>query len=77
MKICPACHKEKPTEESNWKSKAKGKRCATCRECMRLYLRAHYRNNVECYVGKALRRNNAYRKETSEKCPNTFFLTLA
>ena len=67
MKVCPACNKRKPAEGYNWKYKAKGIRSATCRECTRLYLRNHYKNNVEYYVNKARRRNNPYRKEISRK----------
>jgi hypothetical protein len=67
MKICHACHKKKPEEEFNWRNKAKGKRNPTCRECMRLYIREHYKSNTRYYVEKAHRRNRLYRQETHRR----------
>jgi hypothetical protein len=72
MKICPACQKTKVEEEFNWKYKAKGKRCATCRDCMRLYIRNHYNDNVDYYVKKALRRKKSYMMETYKRLLNYF-----
>jgi len=60
MKTCPVCYRRKPVEEFNWKYKAKGVRCSTCRECMRIYIRQHYQSNVDYYVKKAMRRKKAY-----------------
>ena len=64
MKRCPTCHQRKPVEEFSWKDKARGRRCSTCRECMRVYIRNHYSNNVEYYVAKAKRRKKVYNEQT-------------
>ncbi len=72
MKTCPACLKEKSAEEFNWQYRAQGKRCATCRECMRLYIRNHYNTNVEYYVKKALRRKTSYMEETYKRLLDYF-----
>jgi hypothetical protein len=72
MKSCHSCHKEKSLEEFNWRNKAKGKRSPTCRECMNLYVRNHYYNNVAYYVEKAERREKNYRRETYEKLSEYF-----
>jgi hypothetical protein len=42
MKTCRACGQEKSEDQFNWRDKAKGKRCPTCRDCMRIYIRQHY-----------------------------------
>ncbi|HEY7546006.1 MAG TPA: hypothetical protein VID27_14035, partial [Blastocatellia bacterium] len=70
MKICPACFKEKPIEEFSWKYKAKGIRCATCRECMRLYIKSHYKRNTEYYIKKAGQRRGASRLSARKKLFN-------
>jgi hypothetical protein len=67
MKTCHSCHELKTEEEFNWRNKAKGKRNPTCRECMRLYIRNHYSNNVQYYVDKAVRRRRAYREELHKR----------
>ncbi len=72
MKTCPACQKEKLEEEFSWKYKAKGKRCATCRECMRLYVKNHYTDNLEYYVKKARRRKKSYLEETYQRLLDYF-----
>jgi len=67
MKTCRACGQEKPLDQFNWKYKSKGVRSATCRDCMRLYIRSHYRKNVDYYVKKALRRNQLHRKDNQQR----------
>jgi hypothetical protein len=67
MKSCRACGKEKSESEFNWRNKAKGKRCPSCRECMRKYIQNHYYNNVEYYIEKAVRRKKAYIRATYKK----------
>lgn len=62
--------KEKPIEEFSWKYKAKGIRCATCRECMRLYIRSHYKRNTEYYIKKAGRKRRAFLTATRKKLFN-------
>jgi hypothetical protein len=64
MKTCRACGQEKPQDEFNWRNKVKGKRNPTCRECMKLYIRKHYENNVPYYVEKAMRRKRVYKEQT-------------
>ena len=67
MKSCPACSKEKPEADFNWQNKARGKRCPTCRECMRRYIQNHYYKNIDYYVEKAVRRKKAYLRETYKR----------
>lgn len=67
MKTCHACKKRKPFEEFNWRNKEKGIRNPTCRECSRLYIRTHYRNNTTYYLEKARRRNKVYSEECHRK----------
>jgi len=67
MRICSTCRQKKPLEEFGWKDKAKTKLRSVCRECMRLYIQNHYKNNTRYYVEKARRRNRLYRQETHRK----------
>jgi DNA-binding SARP family transcriptional activator len=67
MRTCNTCGKKKALEDYNWKEKAKGRRSTTCRECMKLYIQKHYKNNTQYYVEKARRRNKLYREETHRK----------
>ena len=67
MRICSTCRQKKPLEEFGWKDKAKTKQRSVCRECMRLYIREHYKNNVGYYVKKAMRRKKLYQQEVHRK----------
>lgn len=67
MKTCASCGKEKPLEEYTWKLKPKGIRHSSCRDCMRLYVQQHYKNNIDYYVKKARRRNKLVREETHRR----------
>ena len=67
MRICSTCRQKKPLQEFGWKDKAKTKQRSICRECMKLYIREHYKNNTQYYVEKARRRNKLYREQTHRK----------
>ena len=61
MKICSRCKKEKSVEDFNFKIKSTGKRQIQCRECTRLLIKNHYKNNREYYLTKAKKRNKHIR----------------
>ncbi len=53
MKICSKCAEEKSVEDFAWKSKTKGTRQSTCKECAKRYSQQHYLDNTEKYKAKA------------------------
>ena len=67
MRTCSTCRQNKPLEEFGWKDKAKTKRRSVCRECMRIYIQNHYKNNTRYYVEKAMRRKKLYQQEVHRR----------
>ena len=61
MKCC-RCKKEKEDSCFNFKYKKLGIRAKACKECTRLEVRTHYRNNHEYYISKANHRNREIRE---------------
>jgi hypothetical protein len=72
VKLCPTCGVTKPPADFHWKYKSKGQRQYQCRDCMRAYIRDHYRRNTEYYVDKARRRKHQYIRETYAKIRDYF-----
>lgn len=59
--ICYTCKTDKPEEEFNWRSKAKGTRNRQCRQCNKLYKDAYYQLNKEKVVADVLSRQHERR----------------
>ncbi len=57
MKICTRCKEKKIISQFNFKIKNKGIRNSECRNCSRIYIREHYKNNRKYYLEKAKKRN--------------------
>ena len=55
MRTCTTCGIEKPLEEFPLRSDRPTVRLGTCRDCKRLYARAHYAANIDYYKEKAAR----------------------
>ncbi len=72
MKTCSRCGRSLPLEDFTWKDKAKSKRHYACRDCMREYIRNHYKNHTRYYVEKAHRRKKRYLIETYAKIKEYF-----
>lgn len=49
MKICTKCNKEKAIKEFTFKNKSLGKRTAQCKECRKIWFKAHYTTNKSYY----------------------------
>jgi len=64
-KTCSRCKRILNETEFNWKIKDI-KRSYHCRDCSRLYLRDHYKRNLQYYLIKARKRDNIVRKEAHE-----------
>ena len=60
---CTKCKKEKIDSDFNFKIKNKGLRQRQCKECTRLLIKNHYKNNRQYYLNKANNRNNQKRTE--------------
>jgi len=52
-KACTWCKRELPIEKFAWKNKKRGKRQWHCRDCQAIYIRKHYRENLDYYKQKA------------------------
>jgi len=65
-RICTKCGQTKNIETFNIKVKAQGIRQRYCRECTRLQVRTHYKNNQDYYIRKARKRNNEVRKQNQQ-----------
>src|SRR5690349_20647427 len=66
-KICRGCGQEKAIEEFNYRVKARGLRQRYCRACSRLQVKAHYRQNIRYYLGKARKRNHEVKRRNQER----------
>jgi hypothetical protein len=60
MKTCPACRRELPLADFNFKNRARGRRQVYCRVCSRAYVRDHYHRNQRYYIDKALSQKGHY-----------------
>lgn len=56
MKTCHSCKESKPHSEYNKNKGRPDGLASTCRECMKIYRRAHYAANKEVYVKDIVRR---------------------
>lgn len=63
-KICSKCGQEKSVEEFRWRDKAKGRRHAQCKECMRAQEKIRYQNDIERQEKVLSRAKNQYSKNT-------------
>lgn len=61
MKTCMRCKKTKSFDNFNFKIKKKGILQTYCKECTRLYINNHYRNNKQYYLLKAKKRNKEFK----------------
>lgn len=57
MKICRRCNETKLVTDFNFKIKEKGILQSYCKNCTRLYIQSHYKNNRQYYLLKARKRN--------------------
>lgn len=57
MKICMRCNETKLVTDFNFKIKEKGILQTYCKNCTRLYIQSHYKNNRQYYLQKARKRN--------------------
>jgi hypothetical protein len=69
-KLCPGCSTVKPIGEFNYNNKRLGKRQVRCRDCTRLQVQAHYWNNHDYYIQKALKRNKVVKEVNQQKVLN-------
>lgn len=72
LKKCSKCLKMLDENEFNWKFKYT-RRSYHCRECSRKYIQNHYKNNLNYYINKALKRNSMI-KERSYKFLGPYLL---
>ncbi|MEE4244689.1 MAG: hypothetical protein V2I33_04730 [Kangiellaceae bacterium] len=62
---CSNCKKIKPEEEFAWRSKVKGTRSYSCKECMKAASKASYRKNRDHYVTNRVKRTRGLSKFNS------------
>ena len=67
-KICPGCGEERDVERDfAWKNKAKGTRQRWCRFCQAEANKAHYQNNKQVYLDRAIKRNARVNTENKQR----------
>lgn len=67
-KICSGCGQERDIEQDfAWKNKAKGTHQRWCRSCQAEANKAHYQNNKQIYLDRALIRNAQVNTENKQR----------
>lgn len=66
MQKCAKCNKLKEDSSFSFKNKKSNIRHSQCKECTRLAIKKHYRNNTDYYLNKAKKRNLLIREKTVE-----------
>lgn len=62
MKICSQCKEAKPEDQYNKRTSNKNGLQANCKECNKLKLKEHYKNNKPKYIDK----NKVYKQTTKD-----------
>jgi hypothetical protein len=65
-RICTKCFTEKPVEEFGWKSMARGKRHAICKECTAIRSNNWYYQNKEAHIENVMAHKKEARQEARE-----------
>jgi len=67
-KICPGCGEERDSEKDfSWKNKKKGVRQRWCKLCQAEANKAHYRNNKQIYLDRAIICNARVNTENKQR----------
>lgn len=67
-KICPGCGEERDVEiDFSWKNKQDGTRQYWCRSCQAEANKAHYQNNKQIYLNRAITRNTRVNTENKQR----------
>jgi len=67
IRTCPGCRRSLEVREFNFEQRPNGRHQAYCRECTRLYVRAHYERNKPYGIDNARARNGPAKADTRRR----------
>jgi len=70
QKHCPGCDRDLDLANFSWKNMTRGIRQVWCKRCLKEANRAHYLNNTETYMDRAIQRNKRVNAENKQKLLN-------
>ena len=67
FRLCTGCAELRPLQDFSYRDKARGRRRARCRFCMRAYAREHYRRNKATYATADWKRKRTRRTDLARE----------